>query len=90
MKQALRPTNDTQILHVEVADNSTESGVRFIYGKEEMEKEVMKYHVAKYTECCNTPSLLKPLRSILGPFGLTMTCALIIQGKSSSHPPGYS
>ena len=86
VKQALRPTNNTQILHVEVVDNSTESRVRFVYNKEEMEKEVMKDHVAKYTEFCDTPSLLKPLRSIIGPFGLTMTCELILQGKSKLPP----
>ena len=81
VKQALRPNCNSQILHVEVEDKSEANGVRFVYDKEEMEQEFMKDHVGKYTECCDTPSLLEPLRWILGPFDLTMACELILQGR---------
>ena len=46
-----------------------------------MEDEVMKDHVSKYTECYDTLFLIEPLRSILGPFGLTAACDLILHGK---------
>ena len=86
VKSALRPNNNAQILHVEVEDKKEDNGVRFIYEKEEMEQEVMRDHVGKYTECCDTPSLLEPLQSILGPFGLTMACKLILQGSYRLPP----
>ena len=54
--------------------------------KEDMEDEVMKDHVSKYTECYDTPSLIEPLRSILGPFGLTAACDLILHGKCVLPP----
>ena len=51
-----------------------------------MEKEVMKDTVVKYTECYDTPPLLEPLESILGPFGLTIACELILQGTYKLPP----
>ena len=63
VKQDLKPNNTSQILNGIVADKLAEGGVRFVYKKEAMEKEVMTDHVVKYRECYDTPSLLN-IRSI--------------------------
>ena len=86
IKYTLKPPSNAQILHVVVTDETTPSRVKFIYEKEDMEDEVMKDHVTKYMECYDTPSLIEPLSSILGPFGLTAACDLILQGKCVLPP----
>ena len=86
VKNALNPKSNAKILHVGVADAKEEGGVRYIYEKNEMESEVMKDHIKKYTEYNDTPSLMEPLKTILGPFGLTAACDLILQGKYKLPP----
>ena len=40
---------------------------------------MMKVNKQKYTEIYDTLPLIEPLKSILGPYGLTQNCDLILQ-----------
>ena len=86
VKLVITPFNEAKVMHVEVEDPEEPNGVRKITDKSEMEAAVMADHFRKYTEFYNTPPLMEPQKSIVGPFGMTVACKLIIQGKYALPP----
>ena len=61
-------------------DSTAANSLHIVNSKEEMELEMMKVNKEKYTGIYDTPPLIKPLKSILGLYGLTQNCDLILQG----------
>ena len=83
--RAATTTRSGQVNHIEVK-NENGKGSRTIYEKEDMEKAMLRVNKSKYMEIHDTPPLLEPLKSILGPAGLSSECDLILKGTFRLPP----